>query len=173
MRKLRSGGWGSPMSDEGSGAWIGIRVLRDILRYCDGYGEYREVFEPIREHFKADSFASLPSILSKVNTTQIAGAAKLLMDNAGMGDSYSLEIVKRAADLISEIAFSVYRQLDFQNEAKIDVVMAGSLYKSQVYKRMFMESFTIKAAADNLHFLEAASGPVEGGIALASILFGS
>ena len=173
MRKVRVGGWGSPMSDEGSGGWIGIRVLRDVLRYCDGYGEYREVFEPIREHFKADSFENLPSVLSKVNMTQIAGAAKLLMDHSDLGDPYSLELVRRAARWISEIAYSAYHKLGFQNEDKIDVVMAGSLYKSPMYKKLFMESFTHKVAVDNLRFCEATSGPVEGGISLARIMFGS
>lgn len=173
MRKVRVGGWGSPMSDEGSGGWIGIRVLRDILRYCDGYGEYRDVFEPIREHFQADSFESLPGILSKVNMTQIAGAAKLLMDHSDLGDPYSLEIVNCAGRWISEIAYSAYHQLGFRNEDKIDVVMAGSLYKSSTYKKCFMESFVDKVAVDNLRFCEATTGPVEGGISLARIMFGS
>lgn len=173
MEKARVGGWGSPMSDEGSGGWIGIRALRDTLRYCDGYGDYREAFEIIREHFGASSFESLPGMLSKVNMTEIAGAAKLLMDHADMGDPYGRQIVSQAAGLIAEVAYSAYRRLGFQDESEVDIVMAGSLYKSPLYKKLFIESLTRKVSAGNLRFRDAASAPVEGGIALARTLFES
>jgi len=35
-RQHRVGGWGLPLSDEGSGAWIGREVLRRVLMAYDG-----------------------------------------------------------------------------------------------------------------------------------------
>ncbi len=171
-QQVRAGGWGSPISDEGSGGWMGIRVLRDVLRYCDGYGKYQDVFEAIRIYFKAPSFEEMPNVLTQANMAQIASTARVVMDEADKGDSYSLGIVDRAARLVSEIAYAVYRRLEFHNESAVDIVMAGSLYKSFAFKSMLTQYLVESLSKDNLRFCEETASPVSGGIKLAHHLFG-
>ena len=170
--KARSGGWGSPISDEGSGAWIGTRALQAAIRYADGYEPYREVFDALREAFGAASFEELPKILSRANTTDVADKAKIVMDLADAGKSaYAAELVEEAASLVAQIAVSVYDKLGFSKEEKVDVVMAGSLFKSRVFHQSFQKAFLVGIANQNIEFLKEVKNPVLGGIALAERMF--
>ena len=170
-RTARSGGWGTPISDEGSGGWIGIQVLQKLLRYCDGYDVHRPVFDSLREHFGAPTFDGLPRILTLISMQQIAATARLIMDQADAGDSYCVEWVHRAAFLAAEIAASVYAKLAFGGEPSVDVVMAGSLFKCPTYREKFMEEMPRVTRSGNMRFCEEVKSPVLGGIALAKILF--
>jgi len=170
-RTARSGGWGSPISDEGSGGWIGIQVLTKLLRYCDGYDVHLPVFDGLLTHFGISSFEVLPVKLSLIAMREIAGAARMVTDLADAGDPYCEELVQRAACMIAEIARSVYLKLDFAQEPSVDAVMAGSLFKSTFFRSKFIEEMQSVTPADNLRYCEATSSPVLGGIAIAKALF--
>ena len=171
-RTARSGGWGSPISDEGSGGWIGIQVLCALLRYCDGYGPHWQVFDDLRDHFGTPSFEEVPRLLSQVGMQEIAATARVVMDRADGGDPCCEDLVRRAAHLAAKIAHSVYAKLHFDGESTVDVVMAGSLFKCPTYRGKFLEDFQAMASKKNLRFCEEVSSPVLGGIALAKALFG-
>lgn len=168
----RSGGWGTPISDEGSGAWIGIQALREVLRFCDGYGRDEPIYQDIREHFGAASFDALPKILSQKSLTEIAGVARLIMDKADAGEAYCLSLIEEAAAHVSMIAHSVYDKLSFKEEKSVDVVMAGSLFKCGAFRRTFERLFLPTVSIPNMRFLSDVESPVLGGIALARLLFG-
>ena len=170
-RTARSGGWGTPISDEGSGIWIGIQVLQKLLRYCDGYDAHQLVFDSLREFFNASAFDELPQILTLISMQQIAATARLILDHADMGDPYCGELVHRAATLTAEIAASVYAKLAFSREPSVDVVMAGSLFKCPTYRKKFMEEMPRITRRENTRFCEQVKSPVLGGIELAKILF--
>lgn len=167
----RSGGWGSPISDEGSGGWLGIQVLKALLRYCDGYEKPQPVFAKLREFFGVSSYSDLPKMLSQFAMNEIASAARPLMDFADEGDPYCLKLVEQAAGLVADIAFSVYFKLEFSSESKVDIVMAGSLYKSNTFKKAFVEAFEARAGSHNLVFHNDVELPVLGGIILAKEKF--
>jgi N-acetylglucosamine kinase-like BadF-type ATPase len=170
-RKERSGGWGTPISDEGSGIWIGIKVLTKLLRYCDGYDEYQAVYDDLRAHFDARSFNELRNVLSRINVQETAATARLIMDRADGGDPYCADIVKSAARFTAELAYSVYVKLDFHEERSVDTVMSGSLFKSPLYNHTFTEEMRGKPNAGNITFHGGAANPVMGGITLAKKLF--
>lgn len=171
-RKARSGGWGSGISDEGSGGWLGLHVLRDMIRNCDGYAPYQTVFANLKKHFNAKSFDDVPRVLSGISIQEIAGIAKLVMDLADDGEEYCLGYVQQAADHVAEVAASVCKKLEFRNEAAVDVVMAGSLFKSTSFQKRFIHSLKNQVDYDNMRFCDEVRSPVSGGIALAKIMFG-
>jgi len=171
FRKARSGGWGSAISDEGSGGWIGICLIRDFLRYYDGYGEYRPVYDVIREHMGERTFDPLPGVFSQSSIQEIAGYARVVMSQAEKGDDYSRAITTGAAGLVAEISCSVYEKLHFSDEPSVDVVMSGSLFKSPLFCGIFMEKMKTKLSGENVNFCSEAASPVTGGIALSCKLF--
>ena len=171
-RTVRSGGWSNYISDEGSGGWIGVQVLRALLRYCDGYGTYEPVFDVLRSEFRAPSFEALPPILTRASIPEVAATARTVMELADGGDAYCAGLVQEAAVLVAEIAWSVYRKLGFEKENAVDVVMAGSLFKCVPYSRWFQAAMLERAAVKNLRFRDGAGSPVLGGITLAKLLFG-
>jgi N-acetylglucosamine kinase-like BadF-type ATPase len=171
QRKARSGGWNNFISDEGSGGWIGNQALRAVLQYCDGYGPYFPAFDFLRETYGAPDFAALPHILSRFGVQDIAAAAKPVMEQAEEGDSFCMVIVREAAHLVANIAFSVYRRLDFSMEKTVDIVTSGSLFKSPLFVRFFKGELHALAPKDNLRFCGEVVSPVLGGVNLAKILF--
>ncbi len=171
QRKARSGGWSNFISDEGSGGWIGNQVLRALLRYSDGYDRYQDIFDRLRELYGAPDFDALRHVLSRFTVQDIAAAAKPIMDWAEAGDAYSAGIVAEAARLVSQIARSVYRKLDFEQEKTVDVVTAGSLFKSPLFTRSFIREMEAVTPCRNLRFCDEVVSPVLGGIALAPLMF--
>ena len=169
--KARSGGWGSAISDEGSGGWMGLYVIRDLLRYFDGYGEYQLIFDIIREHLGESAFDSLPGIFSQSSLQEIAGYARLVMAQADKGDGYCCAVTASAAELVAEIAWSVYKKLGFPDERSVDVVLSGSLFYSPLFSDTFRSSMTARLSGNNLNFCGEVSSPVMGGIALSCSMF--
>lgn len=167
----RAGGWGSPISDEGSGGWIGIQVLKALLRHCDGYEAAQPIFDKLRVFFNAKSFDELPKMLSRFSMGEIASAARPTMDLADEGDEYCLRLVCEAAVLVAEVAYCVYDKLDFKAESRVDIVMAGSLYKSPTFKTAFQTELIKCARSSNMVFHNDEELPVMGGIAIAKERF--
>jgi len=171
LNKARSGGWGSAISDEGSGGWMGLHVIRDLLRYYDGYGEYRAIFDIIREHLEEDTFDSLPSVFSQSTIQEIAGFAKLIMAQADDGDEYCGGVTVNAAGLVAEVSNSVYEKLHFSDEESVDVVMSGSLFNSPLFSDTYKNIMRAQVAGKNLNFCAEVPSPVMGGIALSCAKF--
>lgn len=170
--KARSGGWGSPISDEGSGAWMGTRALAAALRYADGYEPYQDIFDALRAHFQVGSFEELPKRLSQIGIPEIAASAKVVMALADADESpFATALVGQAGEKVAQIAASVYRKLRFEREEQADVVMAGSLFKSSAFHRAFQEAFLNILPRQNVNFLREVKSPVLGGIALARRMF--
>ncbi len=168
---VRSGGWGSLVSDEGSGLWLASAAARELLHYCDGLGEYQDIFEVLRRHFGEGGFASLPARLSKCGVKELAGLAKPLMDEADRGDDYCAKLVARAAGLVAALAHSVYSKLGFSAQSRVDVVLIGSLFKSVLFRACFRREMAALTKTGNMNFIDGAS-PVMGGIEMARRLFG-
>ena len=53
-REYRVGGWGFPVSDEGSGAWIGCEVARRVLWAYDGRRPWSGLLKKVLERFDGD-----------------------------------------------------------------------------------------------------------------------
>jgi N-acetylglucosamine kinase-like BadF-type ATPase len=170
-KKVRIGGWGSPISDEGSGGWIGIQVLKDLLRYCDGYGNYEDVFETLRKLYQAETFEEVPKKLSQCTMSEIASAARPTMDFADAGDEYCIKLVNEAAFHTAEIAHAVYAKLNFSEEEQVDVVMAGSLYNSKTFNAAFRKNCIRLTQKENIVFYDGVDKPVLGGIEYAKNKF--
>lgn len=168
---VRSGGWGGIVSDLGSGTWIGMQVLRDILLYCDGEGPYQTVYQEILKEAGAESFEALPFLVTAYPTNRIASYARIICDHGDSGDPYCMEIVKEAAGHVAMLVESVYRKSRFQGSVSIVCVQSGGLFKCNTFK----EAFESRIALTLLNLtLKAYSGhPVDGGVQLAQYLLKS
>jgi glucosamine kinase len=100
---FRIGGWGLPMSDEGSGAWLGNEVLRRVLWARDG----RIPWTPLLRAVFAD-FAENPHAIVDWTATatpcDLGSFARLIADHAASGDATAAELMKLAATHIDALA---------------------------------------------------------------------
>jgi glucosamine kinase len=101
-REIRVGGYGFPISDEGSGADIGLHAVRLALRAYDqrlvGTGLTREVMM----RFHNDPFEAV-AWMDDATATDYATFAPMVMRHADSGDSVARRIVRDAAEQIDEL----------------------------------------------------------------------
>jgi len=101
-RNLRVGGYGFPISDEGSGADLGLHALRSALRAFDGRGEASSLTAEILERFHHDPF-EVVAWMDCATATDYATFAPLVMRHAEQGDAVGRGIVQCAAQQIDTL----------------------------------------------------------------------
>jgi glucosamine kinase len=102
-REIRVGGYGFPVSDEGSGADLGLRAIRCSLLSCDGRIAPTNLTRAVMERFANDPF-EVVAWADSATATDYAHFAPLVMDHAENGDSVAREIVTNAAGEIDSLA---------------------------------------------------------------------
>jgi glucosamine kinase len=94
---VRVGGWGFPVSDQGSGAWLGLRAIRAALWAHDGLAEPTPLTEAVLAEFGGDpemvvawletalprDYAALAPMVVTHAEAGAADAAAILGDAAG------------------------------------------------------------------------------------------
>jgi glucosamine kinase len=93
---LSIGGYGFPISDEGSGAALGLSAIRHALRALDGRTRQTAFCQSVTEGF-GHATAAIIAWMDSATPTNYATFAPLVMDYAENGDEIALSIVRDAA----------------------------------------------------------------------------
>jgi glucosamine kinase len=101
-RELRFGGYGFPISDEGSGADVGLQAIRRALRAADQRGETSPLLEEVLAAFDHDSSQAV-AWSEQATATDYAAFAPMVLRHATQGDPIGRRIVERAADAIGDL----------------------------------------------------------------------
>ena len=102
-REIRVGGYGFPISDEGSGATLGLNAVRFALRTHDGRAVPTAFTREVMARFGDDPFEAV-AWADQSTATDYATFAPLVMNHAERGDSAARRIVSRAAEEIDVVA---------------------------------------------------------------------
>jgi glucosamine kinase len=81
----RVGGWGFPVSDEGSGAWLGCEAARRALAALDGRTEWTGLLREVSERFGGDPHAMVRWMAS-AHPRDYAALAPLVVQHAARSD---------------------------------------------------------------------------------------
>src|SRR5262245_19598765 len=101
-REIRLGGYGFPVSDEGSGADIGLQVVRLSLRAADRRGELTPLLSEVLGAFDHDPYQAV-AWSEEARSTDYAAFAPIVIRHANQGDPVGRRIVERAADAIGDL----------------------------------------------------------------------
>jgi len=99
----RVGGWGWPVGDEGSGAWLGNEALRRVLWACDGRIEYSPLLRQLFERFESDPYAILEWI-THAGPRDLASLARIVVEHVSNNDCVAIELMRLAATHIDALA---------------------------------------------------------------------
>lgn len=103
---IRVGGYGFPVSDEGSGAHIGLNAIRYSLRTLDGRAKQTAFAEEI-----LDSFSSDPAVVIRwsetASPTDYAAFAAVVIKHASAGEPAATNLLRDAAAHIAGLAEAV------------------------------------------------------------------
>ena len=101
-REIRLGGYGFPISDEGSGADIGLQVVRLALRAADRRGELTPLLSEVLGAFDHDPYQAV-AWSEEARAADYAAFAPTVMRHANQGDPVGRRIVERTADAIGDL----------------------------------------------------------------------
>jgi glucosamine kinase len=102
-REIRVGGYGFPISDEGSGADLGLHAIRLALRAYDERAVGTSLTRDVMRRFHNDPFEAV-AWMDHATATDYATFAPLVMRHADAGDPVARRIVRDAAEQIDELA---------------------------------------------------------------------
>jgi glucosamine kinase len=102
-RHYRVGGWGFPLSDEGSGAWIGSELVRRVLWAHDGRIAWTALLKTAFEQFESDPHA-IVRWMGPARPRDFASLAPLAVEHAIAGDAAGCELMRLAASHIATLA---------------------------------------------------------------------
>ena len=138
-RTHRSGGLGYLIGDEGSGYWIGLKILSAAARSLDGRGPETLMTPPLLEALQC---GSLKDIIGRIydgdfDKSKIAALSRLLMDALAQNDGAALEIAKAAADELCLLAGTVIAPLSLGD--KCLALSGGLLSESSPLRQLVTE----------------------------------
>src|SRR5437660_1001313 len=100
--EIRLAGYGFPVSDEGSGADIGLQVVRLALRAADRRSEMTPLLAEVLDAFDHDPYQAV-AWSEEARAADFAALAPIVMRHANLGDPVGRRIVERAADAIGDL----------------------------------------------------------------------
>jgi len=98
-RHYRIGGWGMPLSDEGSGAWLGLETVRRVLWAQDGRIGWTLLLTRIVEQFHGDPHA-IVRWAATASPADYGRFAPTVAECARRGDPIAQELMRAAAEHI-------------------------------------------------------------------------
>ncbi|CDN48531.1 N-acetylglucosamine kinase [Neorhizobium galegae] len=108
-RDLRLGGYGFPISDEGSGADLGLKAVQLALRAHDGRIEKTALLIEVMQRFQNDPYEAI-GWMDRSSATDYASLAPMVMRHADQGDSVGRRIVQSAAEQIDTLVRTLFDQ---------------------------------------------------------------
>jgi glucosamine kinase len=99
----RIGGWGLPISDEGSGAWIGIEALRWVLWAHDGRVAWTPLLRVLFAKFANDPHG-IVGWTATASPRDFGAFAPCIVDHAQRHDAAAVELMQMAAAHIDRLA---------------------------------------------------------------------
>jgi glucosamine kinase len=101
-REVRVGGYGFPISDEGSGADLGLHAIRLALRAYDDRAVGTSLTRDVMARFNNDPFDAV-AWMDRATATDYATFAPLVMRHADNGDAIARVIAREAAEQIDQL----------------------------------------------------------------------
>lgn len=101
-RDLRVGGYGFPISDEGSGADLGLKTVQLALRAHDGRQDRSALLTEVMQRFHDEPMEAV-AWMDRATATDYAALAPTVMRHADQGDAAGRRIVQAAAEQIDTI----------------------------------------------------------------------
>lgn len=85
------GGWGFPVGDEGSGAWLGMRLVQSYLWHVDGKRQPGRVMDALAERL-GTTVSDIQQWSTQTQSGVLAQLAPLVFEHARQGDLLALAL---------------------------------------------------------------------------------
>ncbi|MCC6773555.1 MAG: hypothetical protein IT360_20395 [Gemmatimonadaceae bacterium] len=159
----RCGGWGPSCGDEGSGAWIGRRVLSIVTAAHDGREPETSLTGAVLTAVEVNEVADLVAWAASATPATLASLAPVVLSMAQGGDLRANSLVTLAVEELVLHARTLARQLFGDERAAVPLALGGGLLSrgSLVRKRMVHR---LKSAVPGAQLRDDDIVPVRGAV---------
>ncbi len=166
--RVRAGGWGHILGDEGSGYTLALRSLRAIMRAHDGRITCQRLQELILNHLQLERADQLLGWIRDIQAdkAKIAALSRLVHQAAADGDETAAEILRSEAAELAEIVETVSRKLFPVDQKNYEVIVAGgNLRKAEQFYNLFVTAMA--GRLPGITVTRPRGEPVQGAVILA------
>jgi N-acetylglucosamine kinase-like BadF-type ATPase len=162
----RAGGWGPLLGDEGSAYWMGLRLLRAVVRAEDGRAQPTLLKERVLERLGIGNVDALVHrVYRELARAEIAALAPIIQDVADLGDEAAQTVIDDAVREFVRASESVIGRLKLAGES-FRLVLSGGIWKAVPVLRQDFER-VIKKVAPWVAVQELTVEPAQGAVQLA------
>lgn len=162
-KMFRSGGWHHLFGgDEGSGYWIGCKLLQHFTKQADGREEKTLLFTLVMNQFQLKAPEEILRIVIeqwKGDRDKIASLSILASEGAEQSDPICQTIFQEAAGELFQIVSAISKQGNFSHP--IPVSYSGGVFRSG---DLILNPFA-SCLGSQFHLAKPILGPLAGGIA--------
>jgi glucosamine kinase len=141
-RAWRAGGLGPLLDDGGSGYWLGMQALRQVVRVADGRATTSSLVDAIAARLglrePRDALRFVRS--AGDDRARIAALAPIVLAAAAADDAAAGEIVMRGADELATMAEAVLHRLGLDRPGFAHLAGTGSLLEKNAYYRRIVSA---------------------------------
>lgn len=163
---VRSGGWHHLFGgDEGSGYWIGCRLLQHFTKQADGREKRGQLYEYVMQKYELHCPEDILRLVIQEwqgKREKIASMSRDVWELAEREDSTAIDILEEAARELAGIIKGIYGRGSFAKPVKISY--SGGVFKAVKYLKMPFEE---SVAAIPHEIVQPQLSPVAGGVVLA------
>lgn len=165
-QSLRCGGWHHIYGgDEGSGYWIGCKLIQEFTMQSDGRSEKTLLYSYMKDKYRFvndSDILKLTVIDWDFDRTKIARLSQDVYNLASQNDSAAIKIFNEAAVELSRIIIAIKNNLSFNNDVKAS-------YQGGVFKSKLFITDPLKNLLQNhsIHLIPPFAGPDIGSVILA------
>lgn len=146
--RLKVGGWGAIMGDDGSGVWMGKQAMQAALASYEGWGQPTTLTGRIAKFWDLQDMNDLKQLIYRdaAPFRRLASLTYLLGEAAREGDIVSLAIIREAGERMALQAGALYRRCGALPDELNKLVCIGSAWKVHpLMYRAFSERLSVEA----------------------------
>lgn len=163
--KMRCGGWGYFVGDEGSGYYIGKKIINIFSKMSDGRYEKTLIYDKVKERMQLIDDYDVITKSINMSRDEIASLSVILGDAIKDNDKYAIELLDDLTDEVSLIINTMAEKMYFEDVIKVS-------YSGGVFK---LGNILIKSIQDklnkNIKIVSPFVGPSEGALILAKKIY--
>jgi N-acetylglucosamine kinase-like BadF-type ATPase len=162
-KRVRVGGWGSLLGDEGSGYQLALSALHLATQSADGRAEAHDLLQAILQHWKLPTPAALIPHVHAPTMTQgeIAALASVVTDLVGKGDPNARRLVEES---VAQLALQVDTAVRNLGMTTTPLALGGSLLRGELKRAL------LAAIKSEISSVTPVPDPCRGAVALAQRL---
>ncbi len=129
--KVRRGGYGFLLGDEGSGFWLGLQGLMAAIKAFEQRGPATQLVEKILEKTAMENFVEAIPYFYADPQKRIADLAPLVLDAAMAQDTVAERIVEEGTEEVARLVESTVRELQLPEDFMVK--LSGGIFQNAYY----------------------------------------